>query len=833
MSLPRFEMIANLSSRLRSFMVLRFILSILIAAGLMASTAFAQTGRPISGVIAATDKPIAISYTNEAGEVIGRIAGVGEPIYLNDEISTPAGASLQVLLRDQTVFSIGPNSTLVFDEFIFDPTSAGDLALTASVKKGTFKFISGKISKLKPGAMTLKLPNATASVRGTSVLGRVDESGASDIVLLTGAVQLATQDAPAVDLIQPGWGVSIGETGAASAPAPFAPEEIDTIIKEVELSEDEADPQDGTSAAAVEEEPSEEAVESVAQVVGEAGEEVSETKIVEILQEADGDPQAVAEGIVKAIIETRIEKGELDAAALAEFEAFATAQGEAGEGGTAFGSEEFSIEAFNVDELNVADLKVADLGIEGLDFGGGDNFVDVFSSRLDTETLALPKFDEAQFGFDRTEFEDVTFDVASFNRAEIAVTQKFDIKDVSQLIVGDPFDGGDAPKIELSFFDILFNAETINKEVARREVSFGFDEAQPNFDDKPDQTQPDQTQLDQARAGQIARPDFSDGAAGAENAPTQDTPAFVPALIFKTQTDENGVAKTVIERPVFAESGKEQAPVEEGPEAPTFEKADLVLSQLVKREPVTVVRQPVLEPTYEEKQIEEKAQDDFALFLEQVRIDAQKGTIDPLEYYKSGKTGAQWLTLQSDGSLGNSPSAAANYDGLISESYAGSARFGDSVRVVDTQTGFKVNAIYDVIVNYGSASATGSLALSNMTLNGQAYYGATGGISHTESFSNVSLQGRDAANGAFAVGDDARDVNVVEVDFHNDTNAPDITSRITTKLDMSIGSTVAINAALDGTLGEFTISSEERACNPNCTGTPGGVGSATSVVAAQ
>ena len=127
------------------------------------SVAYAQTGRPISGVIAATDKPIAISYVNEDGKKIGRIiAGVGEPIYLNDEISTPAGASLQVLLRDQTVFSIGPNSTLVFDEFIFDPTNDTDLALTASVKKGTFKFISGKISKLKPGAMTLKLPNATA-----------------------------------------------------------------------------------------------------------------------------------------------------------------------------------------------------------------------------------------------------------------------------------------------------------------------------------------------------------------------------------------------------------------------------------------------------------------------------------------------------------------------------------------------------------------------------------------------------------------------------------------------------------------------------------------------
>ena len=230
----RVELLSLLLPVKRAYIAVVMALSLLLS-----HAAYAQTGRPISGVIAATDKPIAISYVNEDGKKIGRIAGVGEPIYLNDEISTPAGASLQVLLRDQTVFSIGPNSTLVFDEFIFDPTNDTDLALTASVKKGTFKFISGKISKLKPGAMTLKLPNATASVRGTSVVGRVDDAGASDIVLLTGAVQLqATGTDVAVDLITPGWGISIADTGTASDPQPFPEEAISEIIQQVEFVEE-------------------------------------------------------------------------------------------------------------------------------------------------------------------------------------------------------------------------------------------------------------------------------------------------------------------------------------------------------------------------------------------------------------------------------------------------------------------------------------------------------------------------------------------------------------------------------------------------------------------
>ena len=123
---------------------------------IFAISANAQNIRPISGVVAASSGPVKISFTNDDGAVIGRQAGIGDPVYLNDEITTGPDMSLQILLKDQTVFSIGPNSVLVFDEFIYDPVQTDALSLSASVTKGSFKFISGKISKLKPGAMKLK-----------------------------------------------------------------------------------------------------------------------------------------------------------------------------------------------------------------------------------------------------------------------------------------------------------------------------------------------------------------------------------------------------------------------------------------------------------------------------------------------------------------------------------------------------------------------------------------------------------------------------------------------------------------------------------------------------
>ena len=130
--------------RLRSY-VTRFVAIMAVFAA--TSLAHAQLQRPISGVVAASSGPVEVSYVAPDGQSIGRVAGIGDPIYLDDEITTGPETSLQILLKDQTVFTIGPNAVLVFDEFIYDPSGTEAASLTASVKKGAFKFISGKISK--------------------------------------------------------------------------------------------------------------------------------------------------------------------------------------------------------------------------------------------------------------------------------------------------------------------------------------------------------------------------------------------------------------------------------------------------------------------------------------------------------------------------------------------------------------------------------------------------------------------------------------------------------------------------------------------------------------
>lgn len=141
--------------------------------------AFAQA-KVQAGVSAAVQGQIQIA---SLGAGVGQIAKSGEDIFLGDSISSGENAGMQVLLLDETVFTIGAQSAITIDEFIYDPAT-GDGTVTAQVVKGAFRFVTGRIARQKPRAMAVKLPIGAIGVRGTIVAGRVD--GESSLVVLLG-----------------------------------------------------------------------------------------------------------------------------------------------------------------------------------------------------------------------------------------------------------------------------------------------------------------------------------------------------------------------------------------------------------------------------------------------------------------------------------------------------------------------------------------------------------------------------------------------------------------------------------------------------------------------
>lgn len=153
-----------------------FAVSALAVAVLLSASGNPAMAQQQAGVSAAVRGQVALSRASQ--NIVGKKVGSGEAIFLGDAITSGTNSGMQVMLLDETIFTIGPNSAMSIDEFVYDPsTSAGKVA--ASVTKGVFRFITGKIARKRPEDMTVRLPTATIGIRGTIVAGAV-RSGAGD-----------------------------------------------------------------------------------------------------------------------------------------------------------------------------------------------------------------------------------------------------------------------------------------------------------------------------------------------------------------------------------------------------------------------------------------------------------------------------------------------------------------------------------------------------------------------------------------------------------------------------------------------------------------------------
>ena len=98
-------------------------------------------------------------------------ANVGQVVQEGDVVVTGADGAVGITFRDNSLVSIGPDSVLAIDRFVFDSTTHQG-AFDASLKQGTLAVVSGKLAKQSPEAMKVKTPAAILGVRGTEFLVR-------------------------------------------------------------------------------------------------------------------------------------------------------------------------------------------------------------------------------------------------------------------------------------------------------------------------------------------------------------------------------------------------------------------------------------------------------------------------------------------------------------------------------------------------------------------------------------------------------------------------------------------------------------------------------------
>jgi hypothetical protein len=146
---------------------MRIILLLLFFVLTGATIGAAQEERPI-GLVKSASGEASILRDGQ------RLAALpGSPLRLGDVLVTGSNGALGVILRDDTVLSLGPSSRTGIERFVYEPAQ-GNLGMVLRVSRGVIEYLSGKISKLAPGSVRIETPVATLGIRGTHLLARIE-----------------------------------------------------------------------------------------------------------------------------------------------------------------------------------------------------------------------------------------------------------------------------------------------------------------------------------------------------------------------------------------------------------------------------------------------------------------------------------------------------------------------------------------------------------------------------------------------------------------------------------------------------------------------------------
>ena len=138
---------------------------------------------------------------------------VKDRVVADEFVETVVNGALHIRFADDTEFRLGATSSARLDRFVYNPNaSAGELS--ASLSKGAFRFITGRIPA--PG-YRLRTPVATVGVRGTDFVVLVASDGTSIISVLAGLVDVTPTGAPTVT-VAAGQAVVVSPDGTNSAP---------------------------------------------------------------------------------------------------------------------------------------------------------------------------------------------------------------------------------------------------------------------------------------------------------------------------------------------------------------------------------------------------------------------------------------------------------------------------------------------------------------------------------------------------------------------------------------------------------------------------------------
>lgn len=188
---------------------------------LAVAAVFAAAGQPAFasepvGVASAVNQ----SAQSQRGRAGMRTIHIGSDFVNREKIETGASGLVQVLLADGSNFVVGPNSSLVIDEFVYSP-SAGTGRIVATFGRGVARYVGGRISKQR-GGVTINTRQGTIGVRG-GMANLVDRDGETVFSFLYGKdLTFTGSNGKTTRVYRPGFSIFANGGQGASQRTPAA-----------------------------------------------------------------------------------------------------------------------------------------------------------------------------------------------------------------------------------------------------------------------------------------------------------------------------------------------------------------------------------------------------------------------------------------------------------------------------------------------------------------------------------------------------------------------------------------------------------------------------------
>ncbi len=162
-----------------------------------------------------------------ANKIVSSVQGVlqsstrtlvrADDVFSNEKVNTGASSAARFIFQDNTILSVGANSSVILDRFVFN-TDANQSQVALSMSKGVMRFVSGTLPKKQ---YSIRTPTALIGIRGTILVVTVAVSGLTNVSVIEGVATVSA--AGTTTSVGSGLSTSVSPGGPPTPPSASPP----------------------------------------------------------------------------------------------------------------------------------------------------------------------------------------------------------------------------------------------------------------------------------------------------------------------------------------------------------------------------------------------------------------------------------------------------------------------------------------------------------------------------------------------------------------------------------------------------------------------------------